>query len=329
MQALLYKGIKQLDFCSVEKPVAQDDEVLVRVESVGICGSDMHAYLGHDPRRPAPLILGHEVAGHAEGGVLDGQRVTVNPLRTCGQCTNCRTGHENICSHRAILSMPPREGAFAEYICTPKNLLVPVPDDISLDDACLVEPLACGWHAVKLASRVYPLEQAHGLVIGGGAIGVASALALRAQGAQRITIVETNEKRHPALKSLGDFDILRSAEHINADDGKAHIVIDAVGYEATRALACAHTASGGVIAHIGLGDANEGLDIRHMTLQEITFIGCYTYTNEDFIETAKALFEGKLGIIHWTEKRALADGHQAFKDILAGQATYPKIILNP
>jgi L-gulonate 5-dehydrogenase len=88
---------------------------LLSVEAVGICGSDMHAFLGHDERRPAPLILGHEAAGR----MADGTRVVVNPLVTCGDAPPAGTGRDNICANRQIISMPPREGAFAERLAMP------------------------------------------------------------------------------------------------------------------------------------------------------------------------------------------------------------------
>ena len=107
------------------------------------------------------------------------------------------------------------------------------------------------------------------------------------------------------------------------------IVVDAVGYAATRATASALAQPGGVIVHIGLGEDTGGLDIRRMTLQEITFIGTYTYTAEDFRQTCAAIFDGRLGPLDWTETRSLADGAQAFADIRAGRVPNPKIILMP
>ena len=95
-------------------PVPGDGEDVVRIGAVGICGSDMHAYLGHDARRPAPLILGHEAAGVIETGARAGTRVTVNPLVTCGTCRYCKDGRDNLCTTRQIISMPPREGGFAD-----------------------------------------------------------------------------------------------------------------------------------------------------------------------------------------------------------------------
>ncbi|MGB3314363.1 MAG: alcohol dehydrogenase catalytic domain-containing protein, partial [Albidovulum sp.] len=106
MKALIYTAPESLDYRDVPDPVPKPGEELIRIERVGICGSDMHAYLGHDSRRPAPLILGHEAAGIVTGGPRDGERVTVNPLVTCGSCAACRSGRDNLCVSRQIISMP-------------------------------------------------------------------------------------------------------------------------------------------------------------------------------------------------------------------------------
>ena len=184
MKALIYDGPEQLDYRDCTDPQPQDGEKLVQVESVGICGSDMHAYLGHDERRPAPLILGHEVAGTE---VDTGKRVTINPLVTCGTCKACRQGRDNLCPTRQIISMPPREGGFAEQVVLPQSNLIAVPDHISSDQAALVEPIACGWHGVRLA-RALAGDDARALVIGGGAIGVAQLLVWWRKGVHRYAL---------------------------------------------------------------------------------------------------------------------------------------------
>ncbi|MEM9604989.1 MAG: alcohol dehydrogenase catalytic domain-containing protein [Pseudomonadota bacterium] len=328
MKALVYTGVKTLEYQTVDDPVVDDGCALVEVEAVGICGSDMHAWAGHDARRPAPLILGHEAAGTVRGGALDGQRVTVNPLVTCGQCEWSLRGQDNLCEARQIISMPPREGAFAEQVAMPIGNLVVVPDHVSSERAALAEPIACGWHAVDRA--IGALQQDHtqtrALVLGGGAIGLGAALCLRARGVPEVVVAETNPLRHPAVASAG-FTVVDPREE-NLDNG-FQLIIDGVGYAATRATATAAARPGGVIAHIGLGEATDGLDIRRMTLHEITFIGTYTYTMADFRATCAALFAGELGKLDWTEQRALADGGQACDDIAAGVVAAPKIVLRP
>jgi L-iditol 2-dehydrogenase len=291
----------------------------------------MHAFLGHDARRPAPLTLGHEAAGVIVGGPQDGRRVTINPLVACQTCRDCKAGKENICINRQIISMPPREGAFAEYVCIPDRNLVTVPDDVDLKKAALTEPIACGWHAARLAWAILgnSFEGLSCAVVGGGAIGVGAALSLRAQGATDITVIEPNPLRRETLSKIGGFSVCAPDGEGFPAEGSVDCVIDGVGYAATRATACALVRQGGVIAHIGLGEAEGGVDVRRMTLQEITFIGTYTYTPQDFKETAQAIFDGRLGALDWIETRPLAAGQSAFVDIRSGAVAAPKIVLIP
>ena len=328
MKALVYTGAEAFDYRDAPKPSPASGEVLIRVESVGICGSDMHAYLGHDERRPAPLILGHEAAGVIETGPRQGTRVTINPLVTCGTCPACTVGRDNLCPERQIISMPPREGAFAEWLTMPEANLVELPDHVTADQAALAEPIACGWHAARLGlSALDTGHRPRALVQGGGAIGLGAALSLTAQGIDDVTIVEPNVIRRRYLSlNCGQ----RAIDPATLEAGALFdIVIDGVGYEATRAQATAHARPGGVIVHIGLGQAAGGLDVRRMTLQEITFIGTYTYTARDFRQTAQAMFDGRLGPLNWVETRALSDGQAAFADIRKGTIPAPKIILKP
>ncbi|MEM8591372.1 MAG: alcohol dehydrogenase catalytic domain-containing protein [Pseudomonadota bacterium] len=324
MKALVYTGVESLEMRQVPDPAAGADEHIVRIDSVGICGSDMHAYLGHDDRRPAPLILGHEGAGTIVGGAKDGTRVTINPLVTDPASHASRSGRENLDPSRQIISMPPREGAFAEYVAMPERNLVTVPDHVSADQAALAEPLAVSWHAARLGlNALHPADMDRAHVIGGGAIGLAAALALKAMGVDEITLAEPNETRAAYLKDHCGIEI------DNAPEGHTPLVVDAVGYAATRAAASALVSPGGVILHIGLGSSDGGLDIRRITLQEITVIGTYTYTAQDFRDTCAAMFEGRLGPLDWVETRALSDGAAAFADIRAGATPAPKIILKP
>jgi len=327
MKALIYTGPETLSFGEAPDPRPGNDEVIVGVDAVGICGSDMHAYLGHDERRPAPLTLGHEAAGVILEGPGEGRRVTVNPLVTCMACPACISGRTNLCPERQILSMPPRQGAFAEKIAVPERNLLTVPDDFPLDKAALCEPLACSWHAVKLAAAASFVPPAAGsaLVIGGGPIGIGAALALKAFGAGDITIAEPNAIRRPVLEAAGDFSVVVAVE----PGGLFDIVIDAYGGEASRAVASEAVRPGGVIAHVGLASASGGINVRRVTLQEASFLGTYCYTMTDFAETFGAMVAGRLGPLDWFEARPLADGQAAFADIRAGRNAMPKIVLKP
>lgn len=327
MKALVYTGPKVLEYREVSDPVSGANP-LIRVAHVGICGSDMHAWAGHDPRRPAPLILGHEGAGTVIDGPRKGTRVTINPLVTCGDCRACREGRENLCATRQLASMPPREGAFAQMISMPDENLVTVPEGVPTEKAALAEPLACGWHAVRLARRALhrPLEEARFLVLGGGAIGLGTALVLAAHGAAEIQIAETHPGRRAIAARAGDFNVFDPEAGCPTD---MDLVFDAVGVDTTRKASAAAVRPGGVIVHIGLGAGAGGLDIRRFTLQEITFFGTYTYTMADFRAAANAIFAGRLGALDWPEIRPLSEGARAFDDIAAGNVAAPKIILTP
>ena len=329
MKALVYTGPEALEMRGVPDPRPGPGEIVLAIESAGICGSDMHAYLGHDERRPAPLILGHEVCGTIVGGNGVGQRVAVNPLVTCGTCPACREGRDNLCPDRQIISMPPREGGFAESVAIPERNSVRLPPGMAPDRAALAEPIACGWHAVRLARAALAGSDRNtrALVFGGGAIGLGAALSLRAQGFDDVTMVEPNPLRREFLTA-------KCGQRVVSPDDLAaaapfDVVIDGVGIEPTRAQASAVVRPGGVIVHIGLGSSAGGLDIRRTTLQEIAFIGTYTYTAADFRDTVSAMTDGRLGALDWIELRPLEAGAQAFADIHAGRVAAPKIILKP
>jgi L-iditol 2-dehydrogenase len=331
LKAIVYTGAHCLEYHDVPDPVAGRDDVLVAVEAVGICGSDMHAWHGHDERRPPPLILGHEAAGRIVAGPRKGQRVTINPLVTCGVCDACLSGRTNLCAKRQIISMPPREGAFCELVAIPERNVVEVPVGLAIEKAALAEPIAVAWHAALRAARASdrPLAAASCVVLGGGAIGLAAALCLKQFGASDIHVAESNAARRATAEAAGPFRLYQPGEAGEPPAGGAEIVIDAVGSDATRAAASRLVCPGGVVVHVGLQGGASGLDIRRMTLQEVTFIGTYTYSMVDFREVVAAIAAGRLGALDWFEERTLQQAPGAFADLDAGRTAAAKIVLRP
>jgi len=346
MKALVYTAERELTYRDEPPPQRAPGEALVAVESAGICGSDMHAYLGHDPRRVPPLILGHEVAGRVLEGELAGQAVALNPLITCGQCLECISGRQNLCARRELIGMV-RPGAFAECISIPETNLMPLPHGMRAHHAALCEPGATALHAVGLAEKslARPLSEARALVLGGGSVGLLCALALLDKGAFEVHLGETNAlRRATAADAIAGLAGLRPADVAGAGSvAPAHrvldplaappeamsfdVVFDAVGNAHTRGTAIECARAGAVIAHIGLQDAAGGVDVRAMTLREITFIGCYTYTPADLRATLRKLHAGALGALDWLEQRPLSDGARAFADLLAGDCAAAKVVL--
>jgi len=329
MKALVYTGTREMAYRDEPAPRPAADEVLIRVDAVGICGSDMHAYHGHDPRRIPPLILGHELAGEVLEGPGKGRHVTVNPLITCGHCEYCVQGRNNLCANRTMIGMT-RAGGFAELVTTAARSVIELPEGMSSRAAALTEPAATALHAINTAMRslVRPLAECRGLVVGGGAIGLLTALLLRAYGCRHVSIAETNRLRRASADraAAGEtFDPVASAPAPSSAD----FVIDAVGMKATRAMSLAAVKPGGVIVHVGLGDWASEIDMRKLTLAEITLAGVYTYSTTDLRAAALALHEGAFGDLAWVEERPLAEGARAFADLDQGRAASAKILLRP
>ncbi|MGZ5875835.1 MAG: zinc-dependent alcohol dehydrogenase [Bradyrhizobium sp.] len=331
MRALVYTGPNMLELREVSVPSAVDGEVLVKVEAVGICGSDMHAYHGYDSRRPAPLILGHEAAGRIVSGPRAGERVTINPLIVDPSCPCTVEGRPHLSPTRQILSMPPRPGAFAEFVRVPEHNVESIPDHLPIEHAALAEPMAVSWHAVRLGmERLHlPLAAARVVVLGGGAIGLTSALVARHFGAKDLSVGETNPLRRTALHRSENIKAYEPGSSSEPRDSSVHLVIDAVGASATRAAASRMVRPGGVIVHLGLLPGNDGLDIRKITLQEVAVTGSYCYTPRDFRQTVAALAAGQFGKLRWFEERTLSEGANAFASIDAGSIAAAKIILRP
>jgi threonine dehydrogenase-like Zn-dependent dehydrogenase len=288
----------------------------------------MHAWHGHDDRRPAPLVLGHEAAGIVASGPNLGARVAINPLVVDPDCPAARAGRPHLSPTRAIISMPPRPGAFADYVTIPERNLLPVPEGLELRDAALTEPVAVSWHAVRIGLErlAQPAAEARVLVQGGGAIGLAAALVARLHGAGRIALAEPHAGRRARVAAEPGIEAFDPALHDPGADA-FDLIVDAVGAAATRRDASRLVRPGGVIVHVGLLPGQDGFDVRRITLQEITVTGSYCYTPEDFAAALAALAERRLGALGWVETRPLSEGAQAFADLDAGRVDAAKIVL--
>ena len=333
MKALVYTAPNEAQLHELPKPSLVPGEVVLRIEAVGICGSDMHAWHGHDPRRKPGLVLGHEFVGRiaesAAPGFGPGTRFTGNPLITCGVCEYCVQGRDNLCANRTMVGMT-RAGAFAEYMSIPAASLIAMPQDLSARAAALTEPAATAWHALALVMRalVRPIHECSVLVIGGGAIGMLSALLLRRLGAARVLLAELNALRRDAVARHAGAEVTDPRAAPIAESA-FDVVIDAVGAKATRHQAIAAIKPGGVVMHVGLQDWASEIDMRKLTLAEITLLGTYTYTTADLRATVAALARGAFGDLAWVEERPLAEGAQAFVDLDQGRCASAKVLLLP
>lgn len=333
MKALVYTQPFEVQLHDRPEPELVDGEVILRIDAVGICGSDMHAFHGHDPRRKPGLVLGHEFCGtvikSAAPAYAEGVRVTGNPLITCGTCDYCVQGRNNLCSDRTMVGMS-RPGAFAEFMSIPASSLIDIPQDMPALHAALTEPAATALHAITMSQKAMarPLPENRTLIIGGGAIGMLAALLLRTYGCRGTVLAEVNPLRRRSAEQHAEVQTYDPRETPPEENGFDY-VIDAVGSKLTRVAALAAVKPGGVVMHVGLQDWASEIDMRKLTLAEITLMGTYTYTTADLRATVKLLYEGSFGDLSWVQSMRLAEGGQAFADLDSGRLASSKVVLLP
>ncbi|GAA3409507.1 galactitol-1-phosphate 5-dehydrogenase [Paenibacillus hodogayensis] len=339
MKALVWTGVETMELREMAQPACKPDEAVIRVEAVGICGSEIEGYLGHNSLRVPPLVMGHEFCGTIEelgeaggGSTLRvGQKVVVNPLTACGDCALCRRDLPQLCARRSLVGVH-RPGAFGERVAVPRSAVVPVPDGISPLRAALAEPLACSLRATRRALERHPFASV--LVFGAGGIGLLCAMTAKLLGASRVLIADTNDKRLELVAALGIGETANPrgqqlGERVRDVFGEAgvDVVIDAAGYQPTREAAMRLVRPGGTIMNIGLGIDETQLPINHLIRSEIEVLGSFCYSRQDFHDAVRLLAEGRIVETGWTEVRPLEAGGEAFADLVAGRVHVGKIFL--
>lgn len=313
MKAIVYAENFKLQWREVPIPQPSADESLVRVFSVGICGSELSAL--HEPtgyRRP-PLIMGHEIAGI---DVSTGRRVAVNPLIPCGKCGFCATGRSHLCPTRSFIGIH-RAGGFAEYVNVPTNAMIEIPANMSLVRAALAEPLGT---AVHFLSRFDPSSIRRVGIIGTGGIGMLALVAARELGFSHVEVAELSEARQGRATALGAAAVGFRLE------GRFELIIDAVGSVGTRAASLRHLADGGQAVWVGLHDDDAVLEnVRDAIRREATIVTSFAYTMNDFRQAVKLL--ERLPLDSLVEEMPFSRGLDAFDLLMAGKVTAPKVQL--
>ncbi len=339
MKAVIWTGPRTMFMREEPIPSITPDEVLIRVDSVGVCGSELSGYLGQNSLRVPPLIMGHEFAGTiaARGNAVHelaaGDRVAVNPLITCGKCLYCLEKMDSLCLHRRLIGAH-QPGAFAEFVAVPAKNCIPVPSSLDLLAASLAEPLACGVRAAKIGGVS---SERRVVVIGAGPIGLLVMKTVKHYKGSIILAAEINPARLELAESWGaeaavnpqDNDISRHVRDRTAGLG-ADVVFDAVGSTATRRMAVECTRSGGTVVFIGLHEADSDLQINHVVRSEIRLAGAFAYTTQDFAEALELLTAGIVRpTADWVDERPLEDCDRSFKELVDTAPQAAKIILHP
>ena len=339
MKALRYPAWDVLEIADVDEPVPAPGEVVLQVAAVGICGSELEAVASRSPRRPPPLVMGHEFCGEVIAVAPDvtevklGDRVVANSLIPCFRCRECRRGATHLCGERGIFGMN-RAGAFAERVAVPAGVLLPLPERVSPLQGALVEPLANGVHVWSRLAAKFPETV---VVIGCGTIGLLALQVARAAGALRLVGVDTSDARLQMAHAVGAEPLFNPTRDAVVGEIRAFtrgrgadVVIDAAGTPATRRTAVEAVRPGGEVVWIGThGDVTE-LGGRDVVLGERSISGSYSTTFAD-METAVALLaHGRIELEPWTRPFPLEEGARVFRQLLEAPPTdYAKAILLP
>jgi L-iditol 2-dehydrogenase len=317
MKALVWHGGEHVGLESLPEPLLADGESLLDVRLAGICGSDLHAYRGQPgPRRP-PLVLGHEAIGTVAGRA---GRFAVFPIVACGHCPACLRGEQNLCERRGLLGLD-RQGVFAERVAAPKDALVPLP--AGLDDrlGVIAEPLASCLAALRM-EQVEAGDRV--LVVGGGPIGLLTIYVCALKGVE-VSAVEPLPERRLLAERFGAA--MTFANVSQAPSGAADVAVDAVGIEETWRGAIAGVRSGGVVAIVGLAQADGKMPVGELVRRGITVRGHYAYVRRDF-EAALELLADRPPPLDWLTVMTLEEGAEAFRRLVASPEAVTKILLS-
>lgn len=341
MKALTLTEYHQFVYGETADPPIAPDEVLVRVRTCGICGSDVHGMDGSSGRRVPPIIMGHEAAGViAEVGkdVADwkrGDRVTFDSTIFCGECWYCRRGLANLCDRRRVIGVSCAEyrqhGAFAEYLALPARILYRVPEAVSFEQAAMVEPVSVAVHAVE---RTGISLGDTAVVVGAGMIGLLVVQALRVAGCGKIIAVDLEPEKLKLALALGADVSLQAdacdvaAEVRNHTDGRgADVALEVVGFSPTVQTAIACLRKGGALTLVGNLSPTVEIPLQAVVTRQLTLAGSCANGGEypaclDLLARRAIQTEPLV-----TATPPLAEGADWFKRLYAGERGLLKVIL--
>ena len=343
MKSLLLTSYNRLEIADMPVPAIGPDEVRVRVETCGICGSDVHGYDGSTGRRIPPIVMGHEAAGTvaavgaAVHGYAKGDRVTFDSTVYCGKCEFCARGQINLCDNREVIGVScgeyRRHGAFAEYVVVPERILYHLPAAFSFADAAMLEAVSVGVHAIKVA-EVKGGETA--LVVGAGMIGLLTMQAARAAGCSRVFITDVDASRLLLAKDVGADEAIHLsgaelvAEVLRLTGGRGvDLAFEAVGRNETVAAAIDCTRKGGTVTLVGNIAPEVTLPLQKVVVRQIRLQGSCASSGE-YPEAIQLIASGKMQVKPLiTAVASLEEGPRWFARLHAGEPNLMKVILTP
>lgn len=343
MKSLILTEYNHLEIADLPTPAMGPNDVLVRVEACGICGSDVHGYDGSSGRRIPPIVMGHEAAGTVAAigsevsGFRQGDRVTFDSTVYCGQCEFCARGEMNLCNHRQVVGVScgdyRRHGAFAEYVSVPAHILYPLPNTVSFAEAAMLEAVSVALHAVRISP---PVRGSTVLVIGAGMIGLLILQAAKAAGAARVFIADVDATRLDLARRVGADEAIHASgaaletEVTRLTGGKGvDVTLEAVGRNETVAAAIQCVRKGGGVTLVGNIAPEVTIPLQKVVTRQLRLQGSCASAGE-YPEAIELVASGKIQVKPLiTAVAPLEAGPEWFRRLHAREPNLMKVILTP
>lgn len=339
MKCVKIKGVREFEVSEINEPVSENGSVVIDVKKSGICGSDIHYW---DSGEPVGLVMGHEYVGVvSDAGSREdlnvGDRVTALPISPCGHCEACLTGNPQYCpetwTYATGLSLT-NPGALAPKMAIRPDMVLKVPDNVSDEEVAMVEPSAVGLHAVHLAD-IKVGEKV--LVIGGGIIGLVSAMFAKMEGASYVALSETNDARGKKSVKLGvsdewfdakDTKMLEKTTQIT--EGGFDVVIECCGNSPAVSSALMAVKPGGRVILVGVSLGTVTIPTIVSVMRELTIKGSIAYTKEEFKTCIDLMANKKIDVLKFVDDIVgLDDVQKAYERLTSGVDDAVKILVDP
>ena len=328
----------KIEFREIPVPEIGENEVLIKIMKIGVCGSDIHVYHGEHPFPSYPVTQGHEVSGEvvktgtAVSGIKPGQKVTIQPQVVCGRCYPCRHGKYNLCEELKVMGFQ-TTGVASHYFAVDQAKVTPLPDEMSYDEGAMIEPLAVAVHAVRRAGDVKGAKIA---VLGAGPIGILVAQAANGMGADQVMITDVSSLRLEKAKECGvDFcvntrnqDFGEAMVH-NFGPDKADVIYDCAGNNITMGQAIKYARKGSLIILVAVFAGPGQLDLAVLNDHELDLNTSMMYRNEDYLDAIRLVNEKKVVLAPLVSKHfAFGDYLKAYQYIDENRESTMKVIIN-
>lgn len=328
----------KIEFTQIEKPVIQADQVLIHVQRIGVCGSDIHVYHGLHPYTSYPVVQGHEVSGviaevgTAVDGFTVGDMVVFMPQVTCGECYPCRHGMLHICDHLKVMGFQ-TGGAAQEYFPVKAEMVLKMPENISLDQAAMVEPISVAVHALARAGDVRGKKV---VVLGAGTIGNLVGQVAQALGAVGVLISDVSAYKLEKAQACGlahtvntQTDDLGTAILQTFGADKADLILECVGAQATISQAVASARKGSTIVVVGVFGKKPEVDLGLVQDRELSLLGTLMYQKCDYEQAIALIAQGKMRLDPMiTHRFPFAQYLQAYETIESSAGKYMKVMID-